>query len=117
MEWIRPAFPASNFPCRVRRLGRIVRRPDMNFTFTMKCLRFVSFGIAVIALLLVEWGTAFAQEKLTEPVYRVANETPAAQPAATAQDSANGAASTPAKTVSRTALDFTQRKDEHQRPE
>jgi hypothetical protein len=57
---------------------------------------------------------AFAQEKLTEPVYRVANEPPAAQPAAATQTQAAAEApAVAAQTVSRAQLDFTKKKDEH----
>jgi hypothetical protein len=87
----------------------------MASTYTIKSPRTVGICSAIIAQCFLVHSFAFAQEKLTEPVYRVANETPAAQPAAAAQTPvAAGAPAVAAQTVSRAQLDFTKKKDEHE---
>src|SRR2546421_386204 len=76
-------FPPNALPCRFRFSNRIVRRLDMIARPTITLLRLVAAGVAaVLPLLVLSCGT-LAEEKLSQPVYRVANETPAAQPAVT----------------------------------
>jgi len=77
------------------------------------------FGIVTTAALL--WVTPFvaAEEKLSEPVYRVANETPAVaapvagQPAASAGDSAATPAAPAATNAAKVVFDLTPKPGEH----
>lgn len=86
----------------------------MKPTSTVTLRRILSISAAVIAQLIFVVAAARSEEnKLTEPVYRVATETTAAQPAANAQNAAGAPAALDAKTATRTPLDFTQRPKEH----
>ena len=86
----------------------------MKSTFTVTFPRFLSIGAAVTLQLIFVVSAARAEEKkLSEPVYRVATETTAAQPAATSQTAASAQAALAATTASRTPLDFARKADEH----
>jgi len=78
-------------------------------TFTATFSSVLSICAAAALQLVFVAGAVRAEEKkLTEPVYRVASETPAAQPTTTAQNVATTAAP-----ASKTPLDFTKKGDEH----
>ncbi len=71
-------------------------------------------GICVAVVAQLVSGAALAEENLPPSVYRVANETPAAQPTATAPASTTGAAAeSAAKNAARTPLDLTKHGNEH----
>ena len=88
------------------------------FLTLASCLRRV-FGVAAAAALL--WMTPFvaAEEKLSEPIYRVATETPAAespaatQPATSANPSATTPAAPAAADAAKTVFDLTPKPGEH----
>jgi hypothetical protein len=82
----------------------------------MTYLRTVGLGVVALAQVILVSGVALAEERLSEPVYRVANETPAAQPAATAGAAAPVAApaTTPAVPVAaKVAFDLALKPGEH----
>jgi uncharacterized protein DUF1571 len=81
----------------------------MKSTINRQFLRVLSAGAAVAALLVFIPGAVQAEEKPGEPVYRVATETTAAQPAAATQ----AVAAAPATAVARPPLDFTKKDAEH----
>jgi hypothetical protein len=86
----------------------------MKLTFTFLIPRVLSTSAVIIGQLFIVAAAVRAEEKkLTEPVYRVATETTAAQPVATAQTSAGAPANVAANTAARGALDFTQKPGEH----
>lgn len=80
----------------------------MKSTFSLTFPRVMGICVAVVANLVFVLGAVRAEEKLTKPVYRVATETTAAQPAAATQTA--GALVT---TAARTPLDFAQKPNEH----
>jgi Protein of unknown function (DUF1571) len=72
----------------------------------------VSAAAIVVSLFVLD--AAIAQNKLTEPVYRVANETPAAQPAAVAPAAAPAAVpAVPAANAAKVKHNFAQQTGEH----
>src|SRR3954466_10025508 len=85
----------------------------MKTTFTLSIRSVLGICAAVIAVLFLVSASARAEDrKLTEPVYRVATENTAAQPAATTQTAA-GAPAVLAATASRAPLDFAQKAGQH----
>jgi hypothetical protein len=79
-------------------------------------LRTAGIGIVAIAQLIFVSSAALAEEKLSEPVYRVANETAATQPAATAPATAPVVAQAATQAVpvaAKVAFDLTQQPSEH----
>jgi Protein of unknown function (DUF1571) len=88
----------------------------MKPTLTVIFPRILSICAAVALQLVLVVSCARSEEKkLTEPVYRVATETTAAQPAAATQTAAGAPAALAATTATRTPLDFT-RKDDKEHP-
>jgi hypothetical protein len=82
----------------------------MKSTNTVTFPRVLSILAAAIAPLVFVMGAVRAEEqKPSEPVYRVATETTAAQPATAAQT----AVAVPAAPAEKTPLDFTKKGDEH----
>lgn len=76
--------------------------------------RIARMNVAAVALSLVVFGAAIAEERLTEPVYRIANETPAAQSAVAAQPAVAAANPAPAaKPGARAPLNLAQANGEH----
>jgi hypothetical protein len=86
----------------------------MKSNFTITVPRIIAVCAAATAQLVFAPGAIRAEEKLSEPVYRVANETTVAQPAATSQTPGAGVAVAPAVNVAtKSPLDFTQKQGEH----
>jgi hypothetical protein len=86
----------------------------MKSKLTRTFLPILSVCAVVVAQLIFVSGDLRAEEKkLTEPVYRVATETTASQPAAATQTTAGPPAALAGKTDPRMPLDFTQRPKEH----
>lgn len=81
----------------------------MNKSFVSRHKQWNAVGLAIVALWCVASRSVVAEEKLSQPVYRVANETTAPQPAVAAQ----GAASANGKSPQHVTLDFTQKPGEH----
>jgi hypothetical protein len=77
----------------------------MKSTINLTFPRVLSIFAAAVAPLVFAGSDVRAEERLTQPVYRVATETTAAQPVAATQPAAAPAAKTP--------LDFTQQPKEH----
>ncbi len=87
----------------------------MKSTVTTTFSRVISICATAATQLVFVLGAVRAEEKLAEPVYRVANETTAVQPVSTTQSSGAAVATAPAaQAASRTALDFTLKPGEHQ---
>src|SRR5436305_1543440 len=74
VERISHIFPPNELPRRSAFENRIVRKPAMT-------TRIVAIGFASVAQIILSCGT-FAEEKPSQPVYRVATDTPTSQPVA-----------------------------------
>ena len=85
----------------------------MKSTFAPSFARVIGICTAAAAQLVFASSAAFAEERLTEPVYRVTNENTASQSAVVAQTVASTTADPAARAASRTPLDFTQKNGEH----
>ena len=82
---------------------------SLAFTFPRVLVIFASVAAPLVFVL----GAVRAEEKLTEPVYRVATETTAAQPAAAAQNPGGVPAAPAVAATSRAPFDFAQKPGEH----
>jgi hypothetical protein len=83
----------------------------MKSTFSKALLHSSGIFTVALAIRLIVVGGAFAEEQTSQPVVRVATETPAAQPT-TAQNSAATVA-VPVRATARTPLDLTAKAGEH----
>jgi hypothetical protein len=81
----------------------------MKSTFTLTFTRVLGSAAVAVASLFFASSAALAEEKFTEPVYRVSTETTAAQPVAATQTAPTALAAATAKVP----LDFTQKSGEH----
>ena len=75
----------------------------MKSTINLTFPRVLSILAVAVAPLVFVWSDVRAEERLTQPVYRVATETTAAQPVAATQPAA-----APAAPSAKAPLDFTQ---------